>query len=122
ICISGDGGFGHVWSELETLVRLDLPIVLMVLNNQVLGYQMHAELVKFNAYTDACDFKPVDHAMVAEACGCQGIRVDRAADFLPQFKRAMESRKPTLIDVAVDSRAHPPITFFKDRFGSPYGE
>ena len=63
----GDGGFGHVWSELETLVRERIPIVLVVLNNGVLGYQKDAKVVKFGRYTGACHFQAVDHAAIAEA-------------------------------------------------------
>lgn len=122
ICLSGDGGFGHVWGELEMLARHKLPVVLIVLNNQILGYQKHGETVSFNAYTDACEFSPVDHAAIARATGCQGIRVENPADFLPALKEALAARKPTLIDVIIDERAHPPITSFGSRFGSPYGD
>jgi acetolactate synthase I/II/III large subunit len=66
LCVTGDGGFGHCWAEVETVVRHQLPIITVVLNNQILGYQKHGETVVFNAYTDACEFRPVDHA-VAQA-------------------------------------------------------
>ena len=77
ICVTGDGGFGHVWSELETARRMRLPVVVVVLNNQILGYQKHAELSLFGDFTDVCDFEAVDHAAIARACGCAGTRVER---------------------------------------------
>jgi acetolactate synthase-1/2/3 large subunit len=115
ICVSGDGGFGHVWSELETLVRYRLPVVLIVLNNQILGYQKHGETVAFNTHTEAVEFMPVDHAAIARACGCAGIRIEDSAAFLPALNEALRSDGPTLIDAIVDETAYPPITSFGDR-------
>lgn len=119
-CLSGDGGFGHVWAEMEMLARHKLPVILIILNNQILGYQMHGETVAFGDYTDACEFQPVDHAAIARACGISGTRIEKAEDFLPQLKQAVASRKPALLDVVTDPKAHPPITAFGERFGSPF--
>jgi acetolactate synthase I/II/III large subunit len=113
ICVVGDGGFAHVWSELETSVRMQAPVVLTVLNNGVLGYQKDAEDVKFGGYTSACHFAPVDHAAVARACGCRGVRVETADDYLPAVEEALRSSVTTVIDVMTDPEAYPPITFFE---------
>ena len=112
LCIVGDGGFAHVWSELETVNRTKLPIVLTVLNNGVLGYQKDAEDVKFGTHTTACYFTPVDHAAIARACGVEGVRVEKAEDYLPAVKKALASGKPCVIDVVTDPAAYPPITLF----------
>lgn len=119
-CLSGDGGFAHCWAELETVARHKLPIVTIVLNNQILGYQKHGETVSFGAYTDAVDFAPVDHAAIARACGCDALRIDEPAEFGPRFAAALKGRKPFLFDVRIDPDAHPPITMFGDQFGSPF--
>ncbi len=113
-CLSGDGGFGHVWSELETARRMNLPVVLTVLNNQILGYEKHAEKVLFNGYSDACDFTPVDHAAIARACGCDGIHIEKAADFKPALAAALKSPRVTLLDVITDEHAYPPVMMFED--------
>jgi acetolactate synthase-1/2/3 large subunit len=120
ICVSGDGGFAHCWAELETVVRHKLPIVTIVLNNQILGYQKHGETVVFDAYTDAVDFVPVDHAAIARACGCDAVRIEDPAEFAPKLDEVLKARKPFLFDVIIDDAAHPPITMFGDRFGSPF--
>jgi len=119
-CLSGDGGFAHCWAELETVVRNKLPIVTIVLNNQILGYQKHGETVSFNAYTDVVNFAPVDHAAIARACGCDALRIEDPAEFGPKFKEALKARRPFLFDVIIDADAHPPITMFGDRFGLPF--
>ena len=114
-CITGDGGFAHVWSELETAKRMGVKITVIVLNNQILGYQWHAEDVLYGGHTDACQLSPVDHAAIARACGCEGIRVERAGDFAAALERAMKSPVTTVIDVITDPQAYPPITLYEGR-------
>jgi acetolactate synthase-1/2/3 large subunit len=112
LCVVGDGGFAHVWAELETLARTATPVVLTVLNNAVLGYQRDAEDVKFGAHSSAVNFAPVDHAAIAEACGVRGVRIVTASDYLPALSEALASGDATVIDVIVDDQAYPPITLF----------
>jgi acetolactate synthase-1/2/3 large subunit len=112
LCVAGDGGFAHVWSELETCRRTGTAVVLTVLNNGVLGYQKDAEDVKFGRHTSACYFEPVDHAAIARACGCRGIRIERPADYLPAVREALASCETCVIDVVTDPDAYPPITIF----------
>ncbi len=112
-CLVGDGGFAHVWSELETARRMALHVVVAVLNNQILGYQKHAEKVLFNDYSDACDFTAVDHAAIARACGCAGERIETPADFLPALRRALAADRTTVLNVVTDQRAYPPISGFE---------
>jgi acetolactate synthase-1/2/3 large subunit len=112
-CVVGDGGFGHVWSELETMLRENLPVTLIVLNNQILGYQKHGENAKFSAHTRAVDFKPVDHAAIAAACGVRGVRVKSLAELEAALDSAQNSKEGLLIDVITDENAYPPITVFE---------
>lgn len=111
----GDGGFAHVWSELETAKRSGLNLVLVVLNNQILGYEKHAEKVFFNNYSNACDFEAVDHAAIARACGCHGVRVEHPDEFLPALKAGFADEGVTVIDVVTDQTAYPPVTVFEQQ-------
>jgi acetolactate synthase-1/2/3 large subunit len=115
LCVVGDGGFAHVWSELETARRNRLNVVVTVLNNQILGYQKHAEDVLFGAHTSAIYFEPVDHAAIARACGLNGVRVEDPAEYGPALDRALAADTATVIDVITDPAAHPPITSFEGR-------
>jgi acetolactate synthase-1/2/3 large subunit len=115
-CLAGDGGFAHVWSELETARRNRLPLVLAVLNNQILGYQKDAEDVIFGDHTSAVFFEPVDHAMIARACGCRGLRIERAQDIAPALKEGFASNEVTVLDIVTDPAARPPITSFEGHF------
>ena len=114
-CVCGDGGFAHVWSELETAKRMGTKITVIVLNNQILGYQWHAEDVMYGDHTDACQLGPVDHAAIARACGCEGIRVEKPEDFNGALERARHSPVTVVIDVMIDPQAYPPITLYEGK-------
>ncbi len=110
--VVGDGGFGHVWSELETARRHGVRVVVAVMNNAILGYQKHAENAGLGRYTNVCDFCPVDHAAIAEACGVKGIRLARAEDTAAAIRDALAHDGPVVIDVLADPDAMPPVPAF----------
>ncbi len=114
VCLAGDGGFGHVWSELETVRRLGLDLTLMVLNNQILGYQQHAEDRLYGDHTEACGFAAVDHAAIAAACGGHGQRIDTPGEIGPALDAAFARTGLSLLDVITDPAAYPPITMYHD--------
>lgn len=117
LCLVGDGGFAHVWSELETAHRRRTPVVVTVLNNGCLGYQKDAEDVKFGRHSRGSFFEPVDHAAIARACGCAGLRIETPGDYLPALREALASGQTTVLDVVTDPEAYPPITSF-ERLGA----
>jgi acetolactate synthase-1/2/3 large subunit len=94
---------------------MGIKVTVIVLNNQILGYQWHAEDVLYGGHTDACQLAPVDHAAIAKACGCNGIRVETAEAFAPALQAALASDTTTVIDVVTDPRAFPPITLFEGK-------
>lgn len=109
-CLAGDGGFGHVWSELETCKREKINVVTLVINNEILGYQKHAErsLLK-GAYTTACDLTDTNLAMVAEAVGIKGIRLEKPEDITSVIKEAFAYDGPVVIDAMIDPDCIPPL-------------
>jgi hypothetical protein len=102
-------------SELETSRRHSLPVTVTVLNNQILGYQKHAEDVLFGAHTTAVDFQPVDHAAIARACGVNGVRVENPTDYAAALAEATAAPATTVIDAIVDPEAYPPISSFEGK-------
>ncbi|MBF2714120.1 acetolactate synthase catalytic subunit [Agrobacterium vitis] len=112
IAIVGDGGFAHSWAELETMARMQIPVCVIVLNNGVLGYQKDAESVKFGTFTTACHFAPVDHAAIAQACGCRAARVGDVDELVLRLTEAFNDDSPWLLDVMTDPDAHPPLSLF----------
>jgi acetolactate synthase-1/2/3 large subunit len=113
VCLVGDGGFGHVWSELETAVRSRLAVTIILFNNGILGYQKHAELYLYSAHTTAIDFLPVDHCMIARACGADAVRVDDPAELAGALSAALVGDSVTLIEVMTEPDAYPSITLWE---------
>lgn len=111
-CLVGDGGFGHVWSEMETAARMGIKVVTILINNSILGYQKHAECLKYGSHTTAVNFAPVDHSAVARAAGLNGVRVTDPAKIREALQQAAQSDKGTLIEVICTDQAYPPITFY----------
>ena len=111
-CLVGDGGFGHVWSEMETCKRMGIKVITLLINNGILGYQKHAENVKFGAHTSAVHFAGVDHAAIARACGIRGQRVSSPGEIAAALQAAMVAEESTLIELMCTENAFPPITFY----------
>lgn len=108
ICVTGDGGFGYVLSELETAARYGVNVVVVVFNNGTLGFQKHYEEKLFGTYVD-CDFAPVNYAEIAKAMSCKGERITDPAAIGPAIDRALKDGKPYLLDVVIDANAMAPI-------------
>lgn len=108
----GDGGFAHVWSEMETCKRMGIKVITLLINNGILGYQKHAENVKFGEHTSAVHFSGVEHAAIARACGINGVRVSDPAQIAAALQAAMAAEDSTLIEVMCSENAFPPITFY----------
>ena len=110
----GDGGFAHVWAEIETAVRERLDIVVVVLDNSILGYQKHAEIVQFGRPTGAVELGSVDHAAIATACGGHGHTIHTAAQFREALEKGLTDSVITVLDVIVDPNSYPPINGWED--------
>jgi len=112
VVVAGDGGFAHSWAEMETLVRCNLPVIIIVLNNGILGFQKHAETVKFGRFTSACHLNAVDHVKIAEACGCTALRVAEHSALIDALDQAFAYEGPLLIEVMTSPHAFPPLSLF----------
>jgi len=108
-CLCGDGSFGYVWSELEMCCRYGINVVVMVMNNSVLGYQKWWEVARFGTYTSAMDMGFVDHAAIAQACGVKGIRVERPEQIEAALDEAFATNGPVLLDCLVYDNCIAPI-------------
>ena len=101
-----------IWSELETAKRHGIKVILLVMNNQILGYQLHAEDAGLGAHTNVCEFSAVDHAAIAEACGVKGIRVEEPAQIAVALEEAIKCDGAVVLDCIVEPDALPPVGTF----------
>jgi len=115
ITIVGDGGFGHCWSELETIKRMGIDIKIIVLNNRILGFQKHGENAFFGKHSDACNFAEVDHALIAKACGVASATLEQPGDIETAIDALLSSEEAMLLDVRTDDLATPPLTLLEGR-------
>jgi acetolactate synthase-1/2/3 large subunit len=98
--IMGDGSFGFSAGELETLVRLNLPVTLIVLNNSGYGWIKAGQKMLGGKYY-AVDLSNTDHAAVARAYGMAAVRVEQPAELQKALADAMRATGPHLVDVVV---------------------
>jgi acetolactate synthase-1/2/3 large subunit len=111
ICITGDGGFGYHIGEIETALRLQLPVVVVVLNNQTLAFEAHVQTLLYGKMVpEVNNFYDVDYGQVARAFGAGGFRATTAAEFSEALAQALERRGPTIIDAVIDPDAIAPVT------------
>jgi thiamine pyrophosphate-dependent acetolactate synthase large subunit-like protein len=106
---AGDGGLLMGISELETAVRLELPLVCIVYNDAAYGAEVHhfAEDGK-NVDLQSVTFPDTDIAAIARGFGAEGITVRTAADLQPvkdwvaAFDAGSQDR-PLVIDAKIAS-------------------
>jgi len=110
VAISGDGGMLYHIAELETALRLEIPIVVVVLNNASLASEYHTQVRRWNGryIPDVIDYRDVDFAAVARAFGAHGVRVEDGADLKDALSGALAAGGPALVDVVSSKEAKSP--------------
>jgi acetolactate synthase-1/2/3 large subunit len=111
ICITGDGGFGYHIGDIETAIRHQLPVIVVILNNQTLAFEEHVQnLLYGHVVPSVNEFVDVDYGLIARAFGANGFRVNNAEDFSRALAHGLERRAPTIIDAVIDREAIAPVT------------
>jgi acetolactate synthase-1/2/3 large subunit len=102
VAFMGDGGFMMTGQEIATAMHEGAHPVWLVFNNGMYGtIRMHQEK-HYPGRKSATDLTNPDFAALARSYGAAGVTVEKTADFLPAFKAAIASKKPTLIEVKMD--------------------
>jgi len=111
--IAGDGCFRMNMQELATASRYNIPIIEVVINNQVLGMVRQWQTLFYgHRYSQTVLNDAVDYCKVAEALGCVAFRVEKKEEVLPAITKAMECKRPALIEVVIheDDKVFPMVS------------
>ncbi len=99
VAVMGDGSFCMCAGELETVVRLKLPITFLVISNATYGWIKAGQKAGYAERYFSVDFGVTDHAKVAAAFGVRSWRVTLPSELGPVLKNALSSAEPTLVDI-----------------------
>jgi acetolactate synthase-1/2/3 large subunit len=107
VCLSGDGDFLMSGHELATAIQYGAAIVVLVVNNGMLGtIRMHQER-QFGRGV-ATDLVNPDFVAYGKAFGAHAALVERNADFPAAFEEALAAGRPALLELRVDPEAITP--------------
>jgi len=102
IDISGDGSFQMNSQELATLVQYQLPVKIVILNNNYLGMVRQWQQMFFEKrYSQTIMELPIDFIKLAEAYGATGLQASKVDEVEATIKQALETPGPVLINFKV---------------------
>lgn len=129
VSVCGDGGFLMLPSPVATAVEYNIPVVWLVWNNygyasirdQQIGYFGAGREVA-TSFTHAASGSLIsaDYAAMARSMGASGVTVERPQDLGEQLRLAINSGRPTVLDVRVDREIRPTATASWDLPPLPY--
>ena len=108
----GDGGFHMNLAELATMASYNIPVVMFVMNNTVLGMVRQWQKIFYdNRFADTDPHRKTDFVKVAEAFGVKGLRINTNDEIEATIKEALAFNGPVLIDcrISPDSNVLPMI-------------
>lgn len=103
ILVTGDGSFGMNLNEMATAVTYNTPIVIVLMNNGVLGMVRQWQTLFFGKrYSSTILERKTDFVKLAEAFGAKAARAENIQQFEAAFKEAMAHDGPYLIDTLIE--------------------
>ncbi len=109
VAVTGDGGFLMNSQELETAMRLELPIVILVWRDNGYGVIRWKQQLRFER-TSGVEFGNPDLVRYAGSFGAAGYRVTAPSELQPILREALRQNVPTVIDCPIDYRENLRLT------------
>ncbi len=111
LCIVGDGSVGLNFAEFDTMVRHQLPIVVVVNNDQIWGMSAHGQdLIYGEGKRVATELGATRYDLAAAGFGCHAEHVVEPGELRPALTRALASGKPACVNVMTDPNVIAPVT------------
>ena len=110
--IAGDGSFHMNLNELVTLSKHNIPVVELVINNNVLGMVRQWQTLFYGKrYSQTVLSEQVDYCMVAKGLGCEAIRVSKKEEVDAAIQKAIDLKRPVLIECIIpeDDKVFPMV-------------
>ena len=101
VTITGDAGFLMNCQEIETALRIETPIIILIWNDSEYGLIRWHQLRHYGRASHI-DFNNPDFVMFAESFGAKGYRVEAADELVPTLKQAIADDTVVIIDCPVD--------------------
>lgn len=101
VAVTGDAGFLMNSQEIETALRINTPIIILIWNDESYGLIKWKQAIHFQRESHV-DFTNPDFVQYAESFGAKGYRIEKAADLVPTLKQAIADNTVVVIDCAVD--------------------
>ena len=114
VAVTGDAGFMMNSQEIETAMRLNTPIVILIWNDSGYGLIEWKQMNQFGRKSNV-DFTNPDFVKYAESFGAKGYRVEKAGDLEAILETALADNTVSIIDCPVDYRENLKLT---DQLGS----
>ncbi|GHU80125.1 acetolactate synthase [Clostridia bacterium] len=103
--VTGDGSFHMNLQELAVAVSNRLPIVVVVMNNRVLGMvHQWQKLFYGGRYSGTEPDRKTDFKLLAEAFGAKGFRIEKSSDIRPVLEQAFACGGPCVVDCVIDPK------------------
>jgi oxalyl-CoA decarboxylase len=105
IAIEGDSAFGFSGMEVETICRYNLPVCVVILNNNGV---YRGDEVNVTGGADPAPLvfvKDARYEKLMEAFGGVGVHVTTPGELRKAMEEAIRSRKPTLVNAVIDEKA-----------------
>ena len=104
VLITGDGSFGMNLNELATAVSHNIPVIIVIMNNGVLGMVRQWQTLFFGKrYSNTVlGGRKTDFVKLAEAFGAIGFRAATKEEFADAFDKALLANAPVVIDTLID--------------------